>query len=311
MKICMCCMREYSEGTQCPFCGYSREQMLQEIMEFPGVIPPETILSGRFILGRVLSVSDFSVIYLTWDALLRRRVAVREYFPYGLGTRRPGTVSIEFESEQMRLLFEKGADAFEKEYNRLLQNQDIDGIIHIYKVFRTNGTVYAVMEYVEGITLRDILDEQGIEKGVQGRNLMTGIGRIVDLFHERGIVHFNLCPENIFIDNIGQIRILDFSEAKFEVSRMLKSSVNIMDFRYAAPEISIGGPADKQADVYSLGAIWYRIEAGKEPPHSRFMKKGKKGLIVNGSSSSRGIGKMTMPAPSERPVWAAEWISKG
>lgn len=307
MKICMACMREYSESeAQCPFCGYSKSQMQQDIEDYPEALPPETILGGRFILGRILSLSDFSVIYYSWDALLCRRVAIREFFPYGLGERDPETGDICFETDQEKMLFEKGADVFEEEAVKLHENQDIDGIVHIYRIIRDHGTVYTVMEYLDGITLQDVLDEQGIESGSQGRNLVEGIARVIDTFHDRGICHYNLCPENIFIDHAGQIKITDFSGAKREIYRVLKRNVNLMDVRYAAPEVLSEADAGQKADLYSLGAIWYRIDKGKEPPQSRFLRREKRGLRVESSPSAERIEKLTMPNPNLRPVRAFE-----
>ncbi len=301
MKKCMCCMRDYSESEEkCPFCGYSEIERQQDMEDYPEALAAETILAGRFILGRILSITDFSVIYLSWDALLRRRVAIREFYPLGLGERDRTTGQICFHSQQEKLLFDQGAALFEAEGKRLNENQDIEGILHVFRLIHENNTVYMVMEYLEGVTLRDVMDENRVETEDQIRKLVMGIRMITDLCHDRGIVHYNLCPENIFIEQSGQIRLIDFSDSKREVYRLLNRNAQILDPRYAAPEVLSSRSAGAKADLYSIGAIWYRLETGREPPHSRFARKGGEGLSVTTSSDSRQIELLTKQNPDLR-----------
>ena len=267
MKKCMCCMRDYSEGSQeCPLCGYSDAQMMNDIEEFPEALHPETILAGRFILGRILSENDFSIIYISWDALLQRRVAIREYFPLGLGTRREGKSEIVFESEQEKLFFERGRDIFEREANVLNKNQDIEGILQVYRIIRENETSYIVMEYLEGTTIQDGFDGENTISEQQIDAVICEIAEIIDRFHSRGIIHYNLSPENIFLDDTGRIRITDFGDAKREVYRILNRNINILDLRYTAPEVLSGETSGYNSEMYSLGARCYRMVTGNEPP---------------------------------------------
>ena len=88
MKKCMGCMRDYDEKElSCPLCGYSEMQIKIDKENYPEALCAGSILDGRFILGRTLSVNNFSNVYISWDALLCKRVVVKEYFPFGLGIR--------------------------------------------------------------------------------------------------------------------------------------------------------------------------------------------------------------------------------
>ena len=74
MKKCMGCMRDYAENYErCPVCGYSEEQIKIEQGEKPEILSPETILGGRYIIGRVLSYTEYAITYIAWDALLQNR----------------------------------------------------------------------------------------------------------------------------------------------------------------------------------------------------------------------------------------------
>ena len=296
-------MKDYPMAEEkCPFCGYSREQQLQDAEEFPDVLPPETILNGRFILGRTLSISDFSVIYRSWDALLQREVAVREYLPFSLGQRDRQSKNVVFRSDQERGLFVRGLTAFETEGQQLNENHDVEGIVNVYKVLEEHNTAYLVMEYVKGETLQDMIDEGRMISEKDQRRLLAAIGRVVDAFHSRGICHFNLTPENILVDDYGQIMILDFSGAKREIYRILNRNANILDMRYASPETLSGEGADGRADMYSLGAIGYRLYTGKEPPQSRPRRRARTGLKIGDPAIDRVIETLTMPNPGYRPV---------
>lgn len=309
MKKCMCCMRDYSEDErECPLCGYSEAQMKSDIEEFPEALHPETILAGRFILGRTLSVNDFSIIYISWDALLQRRVAIREYFPFGLGTRKEGRTEIGFETEQESMFFERGRDIFEREARLLNKNQDIEGIIHIYRIIRENNTSYIVMEYLEGNTLQDELDTEITISKEQVNAILHELAGVVDRFHSRGITHYNLNPENIFWDESGRIRVTDFGDAKREVYRILERNVNILDLRYTAPEVLSGENAGYKSDMYSLGAIYYRMLTGKEPPLSRTSKKKKGGFWSGDFETDKIIKALTDPVLAMRPAEAAKII---
>lgn len=303
MRKCMGCMRDYSESEQtCPFCGYSQARMRWDAEEFPEALAPETILGERFIIGRALSVNDFSNIYLSWDALLQRRVAVREYFPAGLGRREKGQAEIAFPSDKNQLLFEKGRDIFEREADLLNRNQDVEGIVKVYRIIRENGTSYAVMEYLEGKTLRDSLEDEELTDRKALDQIIRDMAKIIDAFHERGIVHYNLCPENIYLDENGGIRVLDFGSAKRAVCRIFKWDTDLLDLRYAAPEVLRGEEGGAGSDLYSLGAIYYRMVTGKEPPQSRPRRKKKGGLKAVDASAEGAIQSLTVPDIGKRPA---------
>ena len=112
VKRCMNCMSEYNEqNSRCPRCGFSEEEMngAQKLPE--DILKPETVLQGRFVIGRPLSCSDYSFVYLAWDGVLRRCVAIREYFP-GRLARRAGN-EVVCRSGREKNLFEAGKMDFE------------------------------------------------------------------------------------------------------------------------------------------------------------------------------------------------------
>ena len=203
-------MSEYNEqNSRCPRCGFSEEEMngAQKLPE--DILKPETVLQGRFVIGRPLSCSDYSFVYLAWDGVLRRCVAIREYFP-GRLARRAGN-EVVCRSGREKNLFEAGKLDFESEAMKLHYNQDIKQIVNVYRVIKENNTIYTVMEYLTGISLRDLMDMGFEQMGISEKNVLNEIFNTITAIHARGIGHYNLSPDNIYIDETG-IRLLDFGK---------------------------------------------------------------------------------------------------
>lgn len=270
MKKCMGCMRDYGEEyNQCPACGYSQEQADADKKRMPEILPAGTILSGRYILGRVLSNTDYSIIYMAWDALLLKRVAVREYFPVGLGRRSKRTNKISVQNSEKKKMFLYGLHAFEKEMILLHKMQDITGIVEVYRCIRENNTTYAVMEYLQGCTLQDRLDqEKRISPGEAGQ-IFRGLAGVLENLHARGICHGNLSPDSIYLEDTGRMRLIDFGGAKLQAYRKIGAEMEIFQTAYLAPEVMKGQAPEKNADLYSLGMIYARMLSGKEPKEGR------------------------------------------
>ena len=300
MKKCMSCMRDYGEAYEfCPVCGYSEDQMKEDMRELPEALPPESFLAARFIIGRVLSLTDYSIVYIAWDALLQRRVAIREFFPLGNWERPQGETAIRFNSPRDQELFDSAREAFEQEALILCRNQDLEEPVNVYRVVKENNTAYQILEYLDGSTLQDYLDETGAPEHKMVEALFSRIVAAIDRLHERKIVHGNLAPENIYLDNDLQIRLLDFGMAKGKAARLLKDK-DYFDPRYTAPEVLAGQEATTASDAYSLGMIYYALLTGKEPPENPKKERRKALRKMEDQMAADLIGMMTDPEPSLR-----------
>lgn len=288
-------MRDYPETeSACPVCGWSDGDALAMWKEIPESLPPETILDGRYITGRILSVSDFSILYLSWDALLLKRVVIREFLPYRIAHREKESPQVVPFSGNAASIFEECLRAFEAEVPLVGRNQDIPGILQYYRVFRENGTVYSVSEYIEGCTLEDLM-ATGTPNAAQSLEIVRRIGLVIDALQKRGIMHGNISPDNIYYDNKQNFRLIDFGGAKLQLSRMKGNMQGILDARYSAPELMNEKKAGCAADIYSLGAVYYRIAAGKMPP------AGRKGTLkLKNREAGAFIAELTGPDPAGR-----------
>ena len=288
MKKCLVCMHDDSEEQErCPACGYSERQLRLDSEKFTEALEPGSgLMGGRFIIGRILSYSNFSILYLSWDTLMSRRVVIREYFPCGICKREGKSPSIVSAKGKERIAFMNGRKMFETENSCLNQNQDLPEIVNIYRCFRENETTYSVSEYLEGNTLQEKMDTKAAFGREQADAMFKRICDAVERIHERGILHLNLSPESIYIMDDKQIKLIDFGEAKEEAERQQDGCLELFDARYAAPEILKGEPYSTAADLYSLGAIYYQMITGKYPPRFNMKKKGKKKIKVQGEKAT-------------------------
>ncbi|MCD8347682.1 MAG: protein kinase [Lachnospiraceae bacterium] len=306
MKKCMGCMRDYSDTYRvCPVCGYSESLSKSVMREIPDAIRPETILGGRFIIGKVLSDTPFAYVYISWDALLQRRVIIKEYFPERYASRIEGESGIRFQSPHEQMLFEKGRTVFEAETKTLNANQDLQGIVHVYRCLNENNTSYMVMEYLEGMSLQDYMDwEEPFP--IQTEEIFRQLTEIVEQVHTRGFAHHNLSPDNIYLEENGKIRLLDFGNAKREVYQLSGRPMPIYRECFIAPEILEQKDAGFSADLYSLGAICYFLETGKEPP-TQANRRGRKRFTTGIPEKDRMIHFLMEPQPKERPENIAQF----
>lgn len=303
MKKCMGCMRDYSgQSETCPICGYSEKAYRETMAGDSEILSTETILGGRFILGRALSSSDYSIVYIAWDALLRRRVAVKEYFPLDLGRRKQESAQIEFDSQELQDVFESGRAVFEREAQHLGKYQDIDPLVNFYRCVRENGTSYIIMEYLEGTTLQDFLDDAPKIDPESRKAVFARLIEAVQLLHDRGIAHFNLSPDNIYIEKDGRIRFLDPGAAKKQLFRGRQKQWHMFRENFIAPEVLLGQEADKRADLYSLGAVYYYMMTGKEPKSSLRRNKRNNALRMNNKTDERIVNSLMGIYPDQRPA---------
>lgn len=266
MKICFGCFGSYDDQFEiCPHCGYTEGTE-------PGLgiyMRPGTILRERYVIGRALGHGGFSVTYLAWDALLRHKVAVKEYLPSEYATRQPGESRLTVFSGKPGEYFSFGKQKFLDEARRLSAFQNEDGVVHIYDCFSENETAYLVMEYLEGETLSEYLKQEGPLAPDEAVRLLTPVMISLQHIHDSGMIHRDIAPDNIMLLKDGGVRLIDFGAARHAVHDCGKSMTVIIKDGYSPEEQysshSVQGPS---ADVYALSATLYQMVTGVTPPNA-------------------------------------------
>ena len=234
-------------------------------------MPEGAMLENRYIIGDILGFGGFGITYSAWDSKLEMRVAIKEYYPSSLVNRIPGSNRVEIFSEKKRDEFEKGLTRFLGEAQNMAKFSGNKNIVSVYNYFKENGTAYLVMEYLDGVSLKEYTHEKG-EKLPYAEVIEITVSVLAALktLHKNHIIHRDISPDNIFMCNDGTVKLIDFGAARFanETDEAKTLSV-ILKPGFAPPEqYRSKGKQGPWTDIYALGATMYRIVTGVVPEES-------------------------------------------
>ncbi|MGX8691001.1 MAG: protein kinase domain-containing protein, partial [Eubacteriales bacterium] len=139
-------------------------------------------------------------------------------------------------------------------------------IVKVYDVSLGDKLQYIVMEYVEGITLKEYIEQQGVIPWKEAVHFTTQILRALQHAHDKGIVHRDIKPQNILLLENGSIKVTDFGIARFsrgETRTMTEAAIGSV--HYISPEQARGETTDDKADIYSVGVVLYEMITGRLP----------------------------------------------
>ncbi|HWP97259.1 MAG TPA: serine/threonine-protein kinase [Syntrophomonadaceae bacterium] len=263
-RLCMGCMNDKGHYDICPYCGWA-EQTTPESMYF---LPPQTILHGKYLLGRVLGQGGFGITYLAWDLDLGVKLAIKEYLPRDFATRMSGQHTVSAFSGEAQTFFSDGLERFLEEAKTLARLDGHPNIVAVRDFFRENGTAYFVMNYLDGLTLKQYLDSQAMPPSFPtALQLITPVMDALQEIHAQGILHRDISPDNIFITDKGIIKILDFGAARQALNQQSKGLSVILKPGYAPEEqYRSKGRQGPWTDVYAVAATLYRMLCGQTPP---------------------------------------------
>src|SRR5688572_5452281 len=154
---------------------------------------------------------------------------------------------------------------FEREA-RSLANLQHENIIHVYDFHQERGSLFIVMEYVQGIDLYDLLDRCGRLPFDVAAVCAMQVGRALDYIHYRGIVHRDIKPANVMVSRQGGVKLMDFGIARdrnFE--DLTEAGTGIGTPAYMSPEQILGDKLDARSDIFSLGVVLYQMITGRKP----------------------------------------------
>ena len=264
IRRCMGCMSTYEAiDEMCPFCGYIEGTPAKEAYH----IKPGSLLHDRYTVGRAIGFGGFGITYIAWDNKLMQKVAIKEYMPSEYATRVPGNLIVTIYDGERYTEFMTGLQKFLDEAQRLAKFQNVPGIVRILDCFSENLTAYIVMEYLDGMTLKQYLAEHGgklpYEEAVE---FILPVLAALQAVHKEGIIHRDISPDNIFITEDGEVKLLDFGAARYASTGYSKSLSVILKPGYAPAEQYLShGEQGPWSDVYATAATLYRMITGVVP----------------------------------------------
>lgn len=261
-KICMACMKDMGNYEVCKYCGWIENTPPDKSWH----LPPRTVLADRYLVGTVLGSGGFGILYRAWDRKLETPVAIKEYFPEGNCSRKASETKIHaFESENCIKQYKDGVQYFLSEARTMAKFRQHSNIVNTQDFFEENNTAYIVMEYLEGVTLRESLKAKGKMSFAEAVETIQPILKAVDALHHENILHRDISPDNIFCLSNGGLKLIDFGSACGIDKAGSENPFITFKPGYAPPEQCQNQPQDRYTDIYALGATLYRMVTGIAP----------------------------------------------
>lgn len=248
-----------AQYTVCPYCGLKAETAPD-----PSQIRPGTVLAQRYEVGFALKIGLYTITYIAYDLQREEKVIVKEYYPSQLCSRVDGgnRIGIRAGGEQ-KTFYERGFTQFLKEAKDL-HSVSVPFLIPVQDVFTENATAYMVMPYLNGKTLEEAIAEKKRFSITETLALMMPVMDITDRLHQKGILHLNIHPGNIFLVDSGEVILMDSGRYSRSFVDAPMETIG-ENSRYQAPEIrNLHEKIDGSVDVYSICAIMYEMITGTE-----------------------------------------------
>jgi beta-lactam-binding protein with PASTA domain/predicted Ser/Thr protein kinase len=204
-----------------------------------------TIFAGRYRLERKLGSGGMADVWLAEDQELGRKVAIK-------------------------ILHERYANdvQFVERFRREATHAaglSHPNVVAIYDRGEAEGSYYIVMEYVEGRTLKELIVTRGMCPIPVAISYTRQVLAALRYAHRNGIVHRDIKPHNVLVDNEGRVKVADFGIARAGSSQMTEAGSIIGTAQYLSPEQARGAPVDESSDLYSTGIVLYELLTGKVP----------------------------------------------
>ena len=234
-------------------------------MQLVTALPPGTVLGepAKYKILGVCGQGGFGITYTGWDISLERNVAIKECFPQEICVRDGDTEQITPRMPALRDAYLMAMADLQREA-RLLAGLNHPNIVQVHDVFAANGSLFCVMHWLGGDTLRDRLDTaEAAGAPIPHEQAEAWLRQLLDALgymHAQGVVHRDVKPENIMFNESGRPVLVDFGSA-VNISRLTRTlTQGAFSAAYAAPEqISGKGKIGPWTDFYSLAATWYEV----------------------------------------------------
>ena len=204
---------------------------------------------GKYEIKRTLGKGAMGTVYEGWDPIIARRVAIKT-------VRLPDTHD-DPETEEALARFRREAQAA----GRLTH----PNIVGVFDYGETGDIAYIVMEYVDGPSVKSLVDKQERFAIADTMRIMTDLLNGLQFSHARGVVHRDIKPANVMLTSDGQAKIADFGIARIESSSMTQAGTVLGTPAYMSPEQFMGQVVDARTDIYSSGVLLYQLLTGERP----------------------------------------------
>ncbi|MDH6311836.1 Kae1-associated kinase Bud32 [Parabacteroides sp. PFB2-10] len=259
--------------------------------------------NGKYRLTHVVGQGGFGITYKgVWNTEVKGSlgtvdtevpIAVKEYFFKDYCYRDSETKEVKVHSETGNNLFHKFKEKLIKEA-RILSDVHHPHIVNVLEVFEENNTAYIVMEYISGLSLKEVMERDGVMPENRVLRYIHQIGEALQFVHDKNILHLDIKPSNILIDQRNNARLIDFGVSKRYDTEQQETSTTMLTLSKGFASIEQYDNEGTQVfspypDIYSLGASLYNLLTGKIPVESilRATRPMTKPTVVNKAISAK------------------------
>lgn len=238
---------------------------------------------GKYQIVEIIGQGGFGITYKAiWHTEVKGNlgkvatnipICIKEYFFKDYCYRDEHTCFVKNYSENAGSLFERFKERLIREA-KILSKLQHPNIVNVLEVFEENNTAYIAMEYIEGLSLKEIMEQRGTHLPLnEAAHYIKGIANALAFIHEKNITHFDIKPSNIIINQSGDAQLIDFGVSRdYEIENLHTSTTMLsLSKGYAAIE-QYDGDAIKSfsplPDIYALGATFYNLLTGLTPTES-------------------------------------------
>lgn len=224
-----------------------------------------TILSGgKYVIEGKIGAGGFGITYLARHTVLDRKYAIKEFFMSGYNVRNNETNRVSIQGLEHKD-FDRIRQTFINEA-RTLAHLNNKSIVKVIDIFDENGTSYMVMPFVEGTTLKSIVEKEGPMECEIAINYMVQICEALTYVHSKDILHRDVTPDNVIVTREQKIVLIDFGSARKFVDNKTQRQTTIVKPGYAPLEQhSARSRKGAYTDIYSVGAVFYYLLTGERP----------------------------------------------
>ena len=228
--------------------------------------------NGKYRIERFINSGGFGCTYEAVHLVAKKRIAIKEFFIKDFCNREEDTFRVTVGTNSKKALVEKLKSKFISEANSIWEMHH-NGIVRVSDVFEENGTAYYVMDYIEGRSLKEIVEAKCKLSETEALRCIIQVSEALKYVHSKNMLHLDIKPGNIMIDKEDNAILIDFGTSKQydEVDGENTSTLLGKTPGYAPMEQYKQGGVSKfspETDIYALGATLYKLVTGITPPEA-------------------------------------------